>query len=151
MIGITGKNATEISNIITRLSNCKFYKFDIAIQSHVQYNTILITEYAHELADILPTLAKGNYLIVNSDVREIFPLLSNSNASVITYGFNARACITASSITDSALQICIQRKFTNALDQEVMVQEFPVKLAPGEKPEHALGAAALLTVLGSNL
>jgi len=94
------------------------------------------------LSAVVPRLTSEDYLIVNADDASIFPALGQTQAKVITYGFNSRACITASSVSEDGLQVCIQRAFVDMEGTERTPQEFAA-------PVTSLGAAAAWAVLGS--
>ena len=57
-------------------------------------------------------LSSRDYLLISSDDTHVLPALRHNRAQLITYGFNPRACITASSVTENAVQVCVQRAFT---------------------------------------
>jgi hypothetical protein len=94
------------------------------------------------LSTIIPRLSPEDYLIVNADDADILPALGQTRARLITYGFNPRACITASSVTEDGLQVCIQRSFVDMEGNTRGPQEFSA-------PVTSLGAAAAWAVIGS--
>ncbi|MCL2363235.1 MAG: hypothetical protein FWC71_01070 [Defluviitaleaceae bacterium] len=94
------------------------------------------------LATVAPRLTPNDYLIVNADDTNIFNALGHTRAKIITYGFNSRACITASSVSEDGLQVCIQRAFVDMEGQTRTPQEFT-------SPVTSLGAAAAWAVIGS--
>lgn len=94
------------------------------------------------LSTIVPRLTSDDYLIVNADDTEILSALGQTSARVITYGFNPRACITASSVSENGLQVCIQRAFVDLAGITRPPQEFSA-------PVTSLGAAAAWAVVGS--
>jgi UDP-N-acetylmuramyl pentapeptide synthase len=93
------------------------------------------------LSTIIPALTSDDYLIINADDADIFSALGENRAKVITYGFNSRACITASSVTEDGLQLCIQRSFVDLGGNTRSPQEFSA-------PVTYLGAAAAWAVVG---
>jgi hypothetical protein len=95
------------------------------------------------LSSLIPALTSDDFLIINADNTEIFTVLGQNRAKVITYGFNPRACITASSVTEDGLQLCIQRAFVDMEGVTRSPQEFSA-------PVTSLGAAAAWAVIGSN-
>jgi len=94
------------------------------------------------LSTVVPRLTSNDYLIVNADDTDIFNALGHTHARIITYGFNSRACITASSVSEDGLQLCIQRAFVDMEGQTRTPQEFTA-------PVTSLGAAAAWAVIGS--
>ena len=97
---------------------------------------------AHEpeaaLAEAIRSLKNTDFLLVNSDNNAVFPFLTQNinNAKVITYGFNTKASITVSGISENAMQVCVQRGFNGAGGQFCEPREFSVPI-PGEA-DHAL-------------
>jgi hypothetical protein len=115
----------------------------------LKVNVLVASEASPVLAGLVPSLGSDDFLIVNADDKSIFPLLGNlskSEAKVITYGFNNRACITASSVTDDGVQVCIQRGFTGADGTERIPGEFSARVKNGENSTSVLGAAAAWTI-----
>jgi len=148
-VGIVGYKGREIAKAFLRMSrgtaNCYHITGE---QPHgPKVNVLVATEASPVLTAIVPALGREDYLVVNSDDKTIFPLLSGNEARLITYGFNARACITASSVSDDGLQVCIQRAFQGIDGEERLPQEFPAQ--GREHSTSVLGAAAAWAVLNS--
>ena len=148
-VGMVGQNGRDMARAF--LSMCKGAAscYYIAEGQHQgpKLDILVASEALPVLAELIPRMTPEDYLVVNADDKAIFPYLAARNAKLITYGFNNKACITASSVTDEGLHICIQRGFT-ALDGEQRdPQEFA---APGGavSPEAALGAAAAWAICG---
>ena len=149
-VGMVGQNGREMARAFLRMcqgaANCYYITED---QQHgPKLDIVVASEASPVLAEIIPRMTDQDYLVVNADDKAIFPYLAQRSAKLITYGFSSKACITASSVTDDGLQICIQRGFT-ALDGDKRdPQEFA---APGHisvSPETALGAAAAWAICG---
>ena len=79
----------------------------------------------------------GGYLIMNADGT--MPPSQGGFKGVITYGFNSRASVTASSVTDGALQVCIQRGFRTLSGSEYEPQEFRADCPVSVDPLNVLG------------
>jgi len=143
LVGVVGTNASAIIKAFSHISeiNC----VEITNSNH-SVDVLVIAEAMPVLKEL--KFCTGSYLVVNSDAKGITPLLHQSGATLITYGFNSRACITASSITDDGLQVCIQRHFYGIDEEERQPQEFSIRLGYEESPENVLAAAAALAVFG---
>jgi UDP-N-acetylmuramate-alanine ligase len=87
-------------------------------------------------------LSEGDFLLVNADDPRGFSHLAGCKAQIVTYGMNSKACITASSIGDDSMQICIQRVLPSTSGREILPQEFAVALPQGTDPMAALAATA---------
>ncbi|MCL2216622.1 MAG: hypothetical protein FWB91_06320 [Defluviitaleaceae bacterium] len=146
-VGIVGYNGREMTKAFLRMSQGTANCYHITSEQPLgpKVNVLVAAEASPVLTAIIPELGRDDYLVVNADDKTIFPLLSQSEAKLITYGFNARACITASSVTDDGLQVCIQRTFCGIDGAERMPQEFPAR--GQENSTAVLGAAAAWAVL----
>lgn len=78
--------------------------------------------------------------IINSDEKNIYKSLNNSK-SIITYGFNNKACVTASSVSESSVLFCIQRVLHTLSGNTVVQQEFSISVKDTEDNIHSILAA----------
>ncbi|MDR0272249.1 MAG: hypothetical protein LBI27_02905 [Clostridiales bacterium] len=155
-VGIVGFNGHEMTRAFLRMSqgtaNC--YHITDRQPRGPKVNILVAAEASPVLAEIIPSLGSEDFLIINSDDKNIFSMLENinvdENAKLITYGFNNRACITASSVTNDGVQVCIQRGFTGIDGFEREPHEFSAR-ANGEHSMSVLGAAAAWVVLNTNI
>jgi len=149
-VGMVGHNGREMARAFLNMcqGNASCYYINEGQPKGPKLDVLVASEASPMLRELIPRLSPEDYLIVNADDKAIFPYLTPRSAKLITYGFNNKACITASSITDDGLHICIQRSFT-ALDGEQRdPQEFAAPTVP-VSPESALGAAAAWVICGS--
>jgi len=148
-VGIVGNNGREMARAFLRMSqgaaNC--YHITDKQPHGPKVDVLIASEASPMLGSIIPSLGQDDYLVVNSDDREILPFLPGTQAKLITYGFNNRACITASSVSDDGLQVCIQRAFNGMDGAERLPQEFPAKVGHSEESESVLGAAAAWAIM----
>jgi hypothetical protein len=150
-VGIVGYNGREITRAFLRMSQGTANCYHITDRQPLgpKINILIASEASPVLAKVLPSLCDDDFLIVNADDKEIFPMLENFKAKLITYGFNNRACITASSVTNDGVQICIQRGFQGIDGAEREPSEFNAR-ANGEHSMSVLGAAAAWAVINTN-
>ena len=88
-----------------------------------------------------------SYILLNSDIENL-PEIIDPNATIITYGLNPRATITASSIGEEEAFLCVQRSFENARGEEVVPQEISVKMGGRDRDIAEVlceGAISLIT------
>ena len=141
-VGMVGNNGHKLTRAFLQLCkgavNCYHIKEKQSYGPHV--NMLVADANNPVLSTIVPRLSANDYLIVNADDADIFPALGQTPAKVITYGFNPRACITASSVSEDGLQVCIQRAFIDMKGNTRTPQEFAA-------PVTSLGAAAAWAVL----
>ena len=86
---------------------------------------------------------EDGYLIVNAD-SPIIPV--SGPGDIITYGFNSKASITASSVADEVLQVCIQRGFKTMDRHFYEPQEFKTPCPSSVNPINVLGAITACAV-----
>jgi len=150
-VGIVGCDGREMTRAFLRMSqgaaNC--YHITDLQKLGPKINVLVASEASPVITAILPSLGSDDFLIVNADDKSIFPLLEKSKAKLITYGFNNRACITVSSVTNDGVQVCIQRGFTGIDGEECEPREFAARTTSGENSMSVLGAAAAWVVINS--
>lgn len=78
--------------------------------------------------EIREIIKKADYVILNADIIENLDLLNNLDVQLITYGFNQKATITASSVEENKIMICLQRTIKNLQNKKIEPQEFKRKL-----------------------
>lgn len=116
-------NKFEIVNINKKsIENIKNIKFDILV---VNENIEYLLKVSKYLEDIIN---KSYYIIINSDIKNNLSLLKNIRTNIITYGFNAKATITISSIKDENMLLCIQRSIKQINEKMIDEQEFNIKI-----------------------
>lgn len=153
-VGIVGCDGHEMARAFLRMSKgmASCYHITDRQQKGPKINVLVAAEASPVLSEILPQLGSEDFIIVNSDDKTIFPFLDKieiPGAKLITYGFNSRACVTASSVTNDGVQVCIQRGFRGIDGSEREPHEFSARAASGENSMSVLGAAAAWAVLNS--
>ena len=150
-VGIVGCRGREMTRAFLRMSNgaASCYHITGRQTTDPKINVLIAAEASPVIAAILPSLSSDDFLIVNADDQTIFPLLEKSKAKLITYGFNNRACITASSVTSDGVQVCIQRGFKGIDGAECEPHEFAARTGRGENSMSVLAAAAAWVVINS--
>lgn len=109
LIQINEKNIENIKNI----------KFDaIVINREMKSNR----EYLKRI------LENTKYLIINADIELKQENYKNIKLQIITYGFNTKATITASSITENSIMICTQRDIEGINQKKIEQQECNIKI-----------------------
>jgi len=151
LVGMIGQNGGEMTHEFLRISggqaNC-YHITENQRQSQTP-DVLVVSEASPVLKEVIPKLPAEGYLVVNADDKSIFPYLQPTNAKLITYGFNNKACITASSITDESLHICIQRSFQTLNGTQKDPQEYQTQKNDVVTPESTLAAASAWAICGS--
>ena len=97
---------------------------------NVKFETMIICNDLKEIATkevyIEKILKNTKYLIINSDINIKKDNIYN-NVQIITYGMNQKATVTASSIQEDSILICIQRNIKNTEGNIIEIQEFRMK------------------------
>lgn len=111
---------------------------------NITFETIIITRQFKKVEQLKKILEKATYLIINSDIESNLHLLENIKAAVVTYGFNSKASITASSVKDEEMMLCIQRAFENKEKKVIEPQEIKLPICENVNCTMATATALLL-------
>ena len=114
------KHNINNSNVIfineKNIDNIKNVKFKIIV-----LNKELINKNLESI------LLNAEYLILNSDINVKIDLIENLDLKVITYGFNSKSTVTASSVTEEEMLICVQRNIINIKGKKIEPQEINIE------------------------
>ena len=96
---------------------------------NVRFDIFLLGKKISKNQELVRTLAKGaDYFIFNSDIKENLPLLEELDLKIITYGYNQKATITASSVDENKMMICLQRSIENIKQKKIEPQEIEIEV-----------------------
>ncbi len=96
---------------------------------NVRFDIFLLGKKISKNQELVRTLAKGaDYFIFNSDIKENLPLLEDLDLKIITYGYNQKATITASSVDENKMMICLQRSIENIKQKKIEPQEIEIEV-----------------------
>ena len=99
---------------------------DIDNIKNVKFKIIVLNkELINKNLEIDDTDLDGEKVILNSDIN--VKLVENLNLKVITYGFNSKATVTASSITEEEMLVCIQRNIVDMYNNKFEPQEINIE------------------------
>ena len=98
-----------------------------------------ISEYK-EFAD----LSQNGSIEVYNNYYHYLNLLENIKATVITYGFNSKATITASSVEEEEMMLCIQRSMEDKEGKVIEPQEVKIPLCENVNCTMAIASCLLL-------
>lgn len=100
---------------------------------------------------ILNLLDSKGVAIVNDDDGELVCFLEGMRRNCVTYGFNSKASITASSTGDDILDrsfLCCQQRTVTSRDGKVIEpQEYRILTDPGDNDAHNILAAAAFAII----
>lgn len=122
---------------------------------NIRFETILVMEL-NKIKDkqkLLNELFKNSkYLVINADMDSSLEIVNNMKLNIITFGFNSKSTITASSVEENFL-ICVQRKIENINKEVLEPQEIEVKILEkklSNSSHNLMGIASILLIYGKN-
>lgn len=153
-IGIISEEKTEncihkkiLEQLKLRESNVLLIK-EKSIENikNIKFETIILARQFKNVEMLRKILKNATYVIVNSDIESNLQLLENIKATVITYGFNSKATITASSVGEEEMMLCIQRTLQDKNGKNIEPQE--LKLVMSEDSNCTMAVASVLLLYG---
>ena len=105
---------------------------NIENMKNIKFNSIIINKeniIVEQSKTILKQILKNTkYLIINSDIYTKIDIAYNLNIAIITYGYNLKASITASSVNEEKILLCVQRNIITNNKNNVEPKEIYVKI-----------------------
>lgn len=93
---------------------------------NIHFDTIIINSKNEENGELADIIKNAKRIILNTDVSENTNI-DSFNGCVITYGFNSKADITISSVTDDNVLIYVQKNLKNNSCEDIEVQEIKIE------------------------
>lgn len=155
-----GKNEEYISKVLTnkidKANIININEKNIDNIKNVRFETILISGDNKKILpklDILKNIISNvKYLIINADIETNMLVLDNLDINVITFGFNNKSTITASSVKEENVLICVQRTILNIKSKEVEPQEINISTSGKNINIYTImGIASVLIIYGIDL
>ena len=88
---------------------------------------IIVLNKGIDNKNIKNILLNAEYLILNSDINVKIDLIESLDLKVITYGFNSKSTVTASSVTEEEMLICVQRNIINIKGKKIEPQKINIE------------------------
>jgi len=159
-IGVICENNNEkyIKKILTKKLEKEtiiiFNKDNIENLKNVKFNTIAVFSNNNKILskkEVLKNIIeKANYLIINADEEINLDLLQNLKVNVITYGFNSKSTITASSVKDENILLCIQRNIQDINKNPIEPQEISIQKVTQKIDTNIMMGMATILLLHGN-
>ena len=111
---------------------------------NIKFETIIVDRSFKKSEILKKMIDSANYLIINSDIESNLDLLNNVNTTVISYGFNSKATITASSVGENEMLICVQRAIEGKNNNVIEPEEFNMEIYKNANCTMALAGALLI-------
>lgn len=140
-VGVIGENKDyrllnkrikkEISKFKEKLELIDIDDKSIDNLKNVKFDTIVILSFPKKLKnkiyEIRKILEGCKYLIINADIDINKTLIEELQFDILTFGLNQKSTITASSIGDNNMIICLQRNIKNVYQELIEPNEFNIK------------------------
>ena len=120
---------------------------------NIRFETILIMNLnkVEEKQELLKELFKNSkYLVINAYMESNLQFTEDMKLNVITFGFNSKSTITASSVEENFI-ICIQRNIIDINKKTLEPQEIEVKVIDkklSNNSHNLMGIASILLIYG---
>lgn len=128
-IGIVSDEKSEnyirrkiVDNLKLRESSVLFIK-EKSIENikNIKFETIIFARKFKNMELLKKILSNTNYLIINTDRIKNIEMFEDLKLKIITFGFNSKAMVTASSVTEEETLICIKQEINGVEPQEIKV------------------------------
>ncbi len=125
------KNEKYVKNILKQKINNENVIFinekNIENIKNIKFKIIVLNKNISNKKILKEILSNVEYLLLNSDIDINLTLIENLNLKVITYGFNLKATVTASSVAEEEMLICIQRNIIDIKGNKIEPQEINIE------------------------
>lgn len=156
-------NELEKNNVEVLILKINIFDIENEIFNYLHFDIMIYNDSANHLSDlntesyaalmrrVFSFLDEKGTAIVNVDYNELIKFLQGLNRYVVTYGFNPKASITASSTGDSLLKnsfmCCLQRTISARNGELVEPQEYRINVESDEVDAYNVLAAASFAIV----
>ena len=131
------------------IENFKNIKFETVVIMSNEKTTNLNELKLSDKNVIKKIINSAKYLVVNADEEINLNLLQETSGKVITYGFNSKSTVTASSVKEDGVLLCVQRNIENLEGNNIELQEFNINKLNAKTPTNiVMGLATILLMYG---
>ncbi len=116
---------------------------------NIKFETIIIARKFKNMEILKKMLLNTNYLVINTDRIKSIEIFKEYNLKIFTFGFNSKAIVTASSVTEEGVLICIRREFESISGEIIEPQE--IKVSSQEDAENIMAVAGTLLIYGVDI
>lgn len=95
---------------------------------NIRFETVIIDCNIKNRDMLKVIISNAKFIILNADLMLDLGILENLDLTIITYGFNSKATLTVSSVSESNIIICLQRIIKNIFGEKYEPQEFEVEI-----------------------
>lgn len=134
-----------VDNLKLRESSVLFIK-EKSVENikNIKFETIILARKFKNMEILKKMLANTSYLIVNTDRVKTLDVFNMFNLKIFTFGFNSKADVTASSVTEDGILICVQKEIEGINGNIIEPQE--IKINSEEDAEGVMAVETLLLI-----
>lgn len=113
---------------------------------NIKFETIILDRKFKNMEMLKKMLVNTNYLVINTDRIKSIEMFKEYNLKIFTFGFNSKALVTASSVTDDGVLICVEKEIESISGKIIEPQE--IKIKNSEDAESIMAVACILLIYG---
>jgi len=117
-----------VDKLNLRESNVLFIK-EKSIENikNIKFETIILARKFKNMEILKKILANAKYLIINTDIIKNIEVFKELNLEIITFGFNLKSIVTASSVEEDSCLICIGKDIKTIKKRTIEPQEIRIE------------------------
>lgn len=116
---------------------------------NIKFETIIIDRKFKNMEILKKMLLNTNYLVINTDRIKSIEMFEDYNLKIFTFGFNSKALVTASSVTEDGILICVRREIESISGKVIEPQE--IKISSNEDAESTMAVVCTLLIYGVDI
>lgn len=138
-----------VDSLKLRESNVLFIK-EKSIENikNIKFETIILTRKFKNMEVLKKMLLNAKYLIVNTDRIKNIEMFNGLNLQIITFGFNLKATVSASSVEEDSSLISVGRDIKTIKNRIIEPQE--IKIDSSEDMESIMAVVTTLLIYDIN-
>ena len=113
---------------------------------NIKFETIIIDRKFKNMEMLKKMLQNTNYLVINTDRIKSIEMFKEYNLKIFTFGFNSKAVVTASSVTEDGVLICVGNEIKSINGKVIEPQE--IRVISEENAESIMAVACTLLIYG---
>ncbi len=113
---------------------------------NIKFETIIIDRKFKNMEILKKMLQNTNYLVINTDRIKSIEMFKEYNLKIFTFGFNSKAVVTASSVTEDGVLICVGNEIKSIDGKVIEPQE--IRVISEENAESIMAVACTLLIYG---
>lgn len=143
---VLGRQLKNMNIIVLKEENIENFK-NITFETIAIFSNHKVILNKKEILKVM--IKKAKYLIMNSDEEINLNLMNQLDLKVISYGFNTKSTVTASSVNKDNILICIQRTIKGKDNLDIEPQEILVdNKSENNNSNIIIGLTAILVIYG---